>query len=209
MHERPCHRLDLPKIAHSTAALSPTPLSLNCTRISPQPPGDFVFLCHNGPFATGVANRLKEPRKRMSCVATFAAHSNSFVYPSVFAELAQKSRQTHVAKMSSCKRLTVPPFCLILNSRFLSFCCNPNCFVHTRKHPPDVERLVFVQTCNINVRLSIKHHNVLFLLQRVQHVKIRNVPSTRTAFPTARLRSLRTHAIKSGQKPNNLDDTLW
>ena len=52
-----------PNIAHSTAALpwlSPTPLSSNCTRIFPRPPGDFVFPCHNGPFAIGLANRLFE-----------------------------------------------------------------------------------------------------------------------------------------------------
>ena len=71
--------------------------------------------------------------------------------------------------MSSCKRLIVPPFFLILNFRFFSFYCNPDCFVHTRKHSPNVKSLVFVQTCNINVRLSVEHHNVLFLLQQVQH----------------------------------------
>ena len=144
----------------------------------------------------------------MSCVPTFAAHSNSFVhndvirYPSLSAELAQKSRQTLVAKISSHTRLTVPPFFSILISWFFSFCCNQYCFVHTRKHPPNVERLVYVQTCNINVRLSIEHHNVFFLLKMGKTRRIRNVPSTRAAFPTARLCSLQTHAIKSGRMPN-------
>ena len=142
----------------------------------------------------------KKPRKIMSCVATFAAHSNSFVhndvirYPPLSAELAQKSRQTLVAKISSHTRLTVSPFFLILNSWFFSFYCNPNCFVHTRKHPPNVERLVFVQTCNINVRLSIEHHNVFFLLKTGKTRRIRNEKSTRAAFPTARLRSLQMPA---------------
>ena len=166
MHERPCHRLDLPKL----------PTQLQRCPGSPTPHSSNVFPCHNGSFAIGLANILK-PRKRMSCVATFAAHSNSFVlndmtrYPSVFAELAQKSRQTLVAKMSSSTGLTVAPFFKILNSWFSLSAATNNCFVHTRKHPPHFERLVFVQTCNINVRLSSAHHNVLFLLQRVQHVK--------------------------------------
>ena len=150
----------------------------------------------------------------MSCVATFAAHSNSFVhndvirYPSLSAELAQKSRQTLVAKISSHTRLTVPPFFSILNSWFFSFYCNPNCFVHTRKHPPNVERLVFVQTCNINVRLSIEHHNVFFLLKTSKTRRIRNEKSTRAACSTA-LFANACNQIGSNAKWNNLDDTLW
>ena len=127
-----------PNIAHSTAALpwlSPTPLSSNCTRIFPRPPGDFVFPCHNGPFAIGLANRLFETtEENVVCrhIRRPLQLLNDVIrYPSVFAELAQKSRQTLVAKMSSCTRLTVPPIFFILNSWFFSFCCNQNCFVHT------------------------------------------------------------------------------
>ena len=72
-----------PKIAHSTGALpwlSPIPLSSNCTRVSPQPPDDFVFPCHNGPFAIGLANRLFETTEENVVCRHLRRPKNIFTY---------------------------------------------------------------------------------------------------------------------------------
>ena len=92
----------------------------------------------------------------------------------------------------------------------------------TRKHPPDVDRLVSVQPAasasdgpSIVVTSSSccsgNSHTTRGVLSRHRPIRFRRVRSARVAFPAARLHSLQANATsgRSDDKYDNLADTLW